>query len=385
MKLSEQFFILKDLYDWNSNRIEIPGSSTTIYNYSFTSSKGIYDPSETEFQYFPAPEDGKILENLSFRYPVFVPEKDTKYSSFILLLHGLNERFWFKQLAWAQYLCESTGKPVVLFPSSFHMNRSSPEWTDKNELINGLQQRNERFTSLQDLSFANLVLSNRLTEVPQRFFLSGFQSARDLSSLIQDIRKGNHPLFEKSARFDVFAYSIGVFLAECMMIANPDNIFDESKFTFFAGGSLFQEMNGVSKYIMDNVAFDSLYYYHMKEMEEDMKKNKSMKVVLSETSMGKAFRSMISLDSLRNFRENALKKYKSRILSIPLLNDKVIPSKPTIDLLSATACEKKNIKIMDFKFPCIHENPFPVNLKEYSKLIDDAFLRVFSLSGNFLR
>jgi hypothetical protein len=385
MKLSEQFYLLKDIFDLQKDRIEIPGSKTIIYNLDYISPRGIYDPSELEFKEFPAPEDGKITENLSFKYPVFVPEGGRKYSSVIVLLHGLNERYWFKQLAWAQYLCESTGKPVLMFPSSFHMNRSLPGWTDKNELMAGVQARSAAYSDLTDSSIANLVLSQRLTDVPQRFFLSGFQSALDLTSILNDIKSGNHFLFEKSANIDVFAYSIGVFLAECMMIANPNNLFDETKFVFFAGGALFQEMNGVSKYIMDNKAFNSLYHYHLKEMDEDMKDNHSMRTVLKETSMGKAFRSMIRYDGLRNFREKALKKYKSRILSIPLLSDKVIPAAPTVKLLSGTACKPGNIKMMDFKFPCIHENPFPVNLKEYSSLIDEAFLKVFSLSGNYLR
>jgi hypothetical protein len=384
MKLSEQFYFLKEIFDIRKDRIEIPGSGTTIYNLDFSSPRRIYDPSEIEFKEFPAPEDGKIEENISFKYPVFVPETGRKFNSVIILLHGLNERFWNKQLAWARYLCESTGKPVLMFPSSFHMNRSLPGWTDKNELMAGMQMRQVKYSDLTDSSIANLVLSQRLTDVPQRFFLSGYQSALDLTSLLNEIKAGNHPFFEKSAAIDVFAYSIGIFLAECMMIANPDNIFDESKFVFFAGGSLFEEMNGVSKYIMDNKAFQRLYYYHMKEMDQEIKDNHSMRTVLKDTLMGKAFRSMISYNGLRNFREKTLKKYKSRILSIPLLGDKVIPAAPSVDLLSVTACKPENIKMMDFKFPCIHENPFPVNLKEYSSLIDEAFLKVFSLSGSFL-
>jgi hypothetical protein len=385
MKLSEQFYILRDIFDLQKEKIEIPGSKTTIYNFNYCSPRGIYDPAEIEFNEFPAIEDGEIKENLSFKYPVFVPETGRKFKSVIVLLHGLNERYWFKQLAWARYLCESTGKPVLMFPTSFHMNRSLPGWTDKNELFSGMHTRQLKYADLAESSIANLVLSQRLTDVPQRFFLSGYQSALDLTSLLNDIKAGNHGLFEKSASIDVFAYSIGIFLAECLMIANPEGLFDESKFVFFAGGALFQEMNGVSKYIMDNKAFQRLYHYHLKEMDDEIKENHSMRTVLKETAMGKAFRSMIAYGRLRNFRENTLKKYKSRILSIPLLHDKVIPSAPSVAFLSKTVCKKENIKIMDFKFPCIHENPFPVNLKEYSSLIDEAFLKVFSLSGSFLR
>ena len=385
MRLSEQFYYLKDIFDLNKDTIEISGSNTKICNLNFSSPLGIYDPDENENANFPGREDGTISENRVFKYPVFLPESGRKYSSLILLLHGLNERSWFKHLAWARYLCESTGKPVLMFPFSFHMNRSLPGWTNKNEMLSGLELRNAKYSDIRDSSIANYVLSQRLTDIPQRFFLSGYQSALDLTSLIKDIRAGNHFLFEAGCRIDVFSYSIGVFLAECMMIANPENIFDDSKFVFFAGGSLFQEMNGVSKYIMDNKAFDRIFYYYMKEMDEDIRSNSSMRNVLKGTSMGKAFRPMISYDRLRNFREKALEKYKSRILTIPLSNDKVIPSAPTVNLLKKTACTEKNIKIMDFKFPCIHENPFPVNLKEFSADIDEAFLKVFSLSGSFLR
>jgi hypothetical protein len=237
---------------------------------------------------------------------------------------------------------------------------------------------------IKDSSFANFALSERLTEVPQRFFLSGYQSALDLTSLLRKIRDGNHILFEKGTSINFFSYSIGVFLAECMMIANTDNLFDDSKFVFFAGGSLFEEMNGVSKYIMDNIAFQRIHYYYMKEMDDDIKNNASMRAILMETRMGKAFRSMISSRKLSIFREKALRKYKSRILTFTLANDKVIPADPTRNLLSGTACSPENIKMLDLKFPCIHENPFPVNLKEYSSLIDEAFQRIFSLSGRFL-
>ncbi|MCB8998802.1 MAG: hypothetical protein H6540_01870 [Bacteroidales bacterium] len=384
MKLSEEFYLLKEVFNPDSECIDLPGSSTTILNLDFSCPLGIYDTT-TGLPGFPSREDGAILENRNFKYPVFVPQKNRKYSSFIILLHGLNERSWFKHLAWARYLCENTGKPVIMFPISFHMNRSHPAWTDRNELALGLKERQLQYADLKESSFINLTLSNRLTEVPQRFFLSGYQSALDLIALLKDINSGKHILFEKNSHFDVFAYSIGVFLAECMMIANPSNIFDNSRFVFFAGGALFQEMNGISKYIMDSEAFRRVYHYHMKEMDEDIRKNPSMRNVLKDNRMGKAFRSMVAIDRLRNFREKALKKYRNRVLCLPLAGDKVIPAEPSVELLSATACSKKFIRIMDFKFPAIHENPFPLNLKEYTSRIDEAFLRVFSLSADFLR
>jgi hypothetical protein len=236
MKLSEQFYFLKDIFDLNKDRVDIPGSKTTILNLGFSSPRLIYDSSEPESRFFPAIEDGRIAENRKFKYPLFVPEAGKKYNSVILLLHGLNERSWFKHLAWAQYLCESTGKPVLMFPISFHMNRSLPEWTDRNEMASGIEKRSAQYADIKELSIANFVMSQRLTDVPQRFFLSGYQNALDLTALLKDIKAGKHEIFEQNSSIDVFSYSIGVFLAECMMIANPDNIFDESKFVFFCRG-----------------------------------------------------------------------------------------------------------------------------------------------------
>jgi hypothetical protein len=81
MKLTEQFYFLKDLFDLHKERIEIPGSGTTIYNLDFCSPRWIYDPAEPANKDFPAPEDGKITENLRFKYPVFVPEAGKKFFS----------------------------------------------------------------------------------------------------------------------------------------------------------------------------------------------------------------------------------------------------------------------------------------------------------------
>ena len=65
--------------------------------------------------------DRFIRENTDFKYTVFAPKSNEKFSNAILLLHGLNERSWEKYLPWAEYLCKETGKPVILFPIAFHM------------------------------------------------------------------------------------------------------------------------------------------------------------------------------------------------------------------------------------------------------------------------
>jgi len=75
------------------------------------------------------PTDGKIDENFSFVYPVFMPGGKQRADKAILLLHGLNERNWSKYLTWAEQLCKKTGKAVILFPIAYHVNRSPLSWT----------------------------------------------------------------------------------------------------------------------------------------------------------------------------------------------------------------------------------------------------------------
>ncbi len=41
-------------------------------------------------------------------------------------------------------------------------------------------------------TFANIALSNRLTEEPMRFFNSGYQTALDIIKLMTQIKEGKH-------------------------------------------------------------------------------------------------------------------------------------------------------------------------------------------------
>ena len=94
-------------------------------------------------------------------------------SEAIILLHGLNERNWIKYHTWATEICNNTGKPVILFPISHHMNRAPEDWGNIRSMAGYLKSsENKQATS----SFANVALSERLTEDPLRFFYSGLQT-----------------------------------------------------------------------------------------------------------------------------------------------------------------------------------------------------------------
>lgn len=165
MEYTELYKKLRNLYDPGKEDILIPGSGIRIRNTGFVS--------DYSSEGFLNEGDSSISENMSFTYPVFINE-EVKTDRVILLLHGLNERSWIKYLSWAYSLAGLSNSHVVLFPISFHMNRSPESWRDPRAMSGLLKERNSRRSDNSFTSFANIALSERLTEDPRRFLNSGY-------------------------------------------------------------------------------------------------------------------------------------------------------------------------------------------------------------------
>jgi hypothetical protein len=374
MKYTEKFNELKSIFKNDKKEILIPGSEIRIVNNWFNSDEPLNGFSNTN--------DSSISENRVFSYPVFVP-KDKKSDKIILLLHGLNERSWTKYLVWAYYICENTNSYVVLFPISFHMNRSPSSWMDPRAMVNSLKERISQLGDIKMSSFANVALSRRLTEDPLRFFNSGHQTVTDLVKLMTSIKKGEHDVIPNCGKVDIFAYSIGAFMSEIMLMGNPGNIFADSKLFIFCGGSVFGEMHGSSKLIMDSHAYEKVYHYYIYDFEKAINSGSPLSDFLNSNQTGMAFRSMIDLGRFRLFRENILKRMQNRIHTITLLKDTIIPSKGIVDTLDPSGKEK-TVDLLDFPYNYTHENPFPVSDSSLSRLVDDSFERIFSSAVTFL-
>ncbi len=372
MEYTKIYNELKSIFTSGEEEISIPGSEIKIHNILFRSDI------TNEFSNV---NDKMISENLSFSYPVFSPAGESH--KVILLLHGLNERSWIKYLVWAYYLARNTGSYVILFPISFHINRSPSTWKDPRAMMSFMKDRNSTLGKIEKLSFANVALSNRLTEDPMRFFKSGYQTSNDIVKLLTSVRDGKHELIPATDRFNIFAYSIGAFLAEIILMGNPDKLFTESKLFILCGGSVFSNMNGSSKLIMDRAAFDRVYSYYMNEFETILTGESPLVDFLSSTQIGLAFRSMIDLSRLKSFRENILNKLKDQIHSISLLKDSVIPSKGVISTLDISQ-KKDSVEIWDFPYPYTHENPFPIFDSPLSDKVDYWFEKVFVQATRFL-
>ena len=374
MEYTETFNKFKSLFNSEYNEIEIPDSRVKIYNTGFRSDLPLNE--------FMNNNDKLISENRAFSYPVFAPRRADS-NKVIFLLHGLNERTWLKYLAWAYNLADQTDSYVILFPISFHINRSPASWKDPRTMIHLLKDRNSSLGEIDMSSFANIAISNRLTEDPMRFFKSGYQTVEDIVKLASDISKGEHAVIPRTSNINIFAYSIGAFLAEIIMMGNPDNIFSESKLFIFCGGSVFSNMKGASRFIMDKRAFDGVFNYYLYEFEKTLTGKGPLIDFLSSSQLGMAFRSMIDLGRLRTFRENILRKLREQIHTVTLSKDAIIPSSGVVATLGKFL-PAGNLKVLDFPFNYSHENPFPVLDSPLAKKVDYWFERVFSEANLFL-
>ncbi len=375
MSYTDDSIMLKSLFEKGTDEMNIGDSGITVFNMRFSSSVAMAQLMNKD--------DLSIPENLSFSYPLFAPADRTSHRV-ILLLHGLNERSWTKYLAWAYDLARNCGSYVILFPISFHINRSPSVWKDPRAMSEAAKARQVVVERNLLSSFANAALSSRLHDDPLRFFISGYQTADDLIRLLSGIRDGEHPIIPGNASVDIFAYSIGAFLAEIMMMGNPGGLFDTSRLFIFCGGSVFANMNGRSKLIMDSAAFDRVYAYYMDDFENEVKKRSLLSSLLSSGMLAMSFRSMIDQARFRLFREKRLRMLDGRIRSVSLAGDRIIPADGIISTLGPLFPGKKGIvDIIDFPYPYTHENPFPLFDKKQSPPVDDSFKRIFSAAASF--
>lgn len=373
MNYTTSFNELRSVFGLEKSITEIPGSDISIFTARFKSKNPEY--------LFSSKEDFMMPENRSFSYPVFVP-RDRKSDKVILLLHGLNERSWIKYLVWAHTLAQNTGRYVILFPIAFHINRSPESWHDPRQMMSQVKARTQWKNDISQSSFANIALSNRLTEDPLRFVQSGYVTISDILSLITSIRNGEHEFIPRTETIDIFSYSIGAFLSEILVMGNPEGLFTSTRLFIFCGGSVFSSMKGTSKLIMDSAAFDRIYDYYMKDFEESIKKKDNFTDLIKNSGIGMAFRSMIDFARFSLFREKNLERLHDQIYAVSLRNDTVIPGEAVAATLTIKG-KTDRVEIWDFPYQYSHENPFPVFNSSQSGEVDYWFEKVLEKATVF--
>ncbi len=316
-------------------------------------------------------KDDSVFENKHFKYIVFNPEGMSCSKNAILLLHGLNERTWDKYLTWAEDLSNNCKCPVILFPISFHMNRTPSTWYAPRAIMPWASKRKELVDGLKNSSFFNLALSSRLTNCPSRFYISGRESIYNIHQLISSIRQGENPLLDKGCKLDLFAYSIGCLLSQVLLMSDEKGDFSESKLFAFCGGSIFEDMNGDAKDIMDQKAFNTIREYYLKDF-----------IKYDGDAIHNAFKSMISTEIMKEERESFYSKAKNRIKMVTLKRDVVIPTYGAYNAVGASNSDM--IEELDFPFDYNHQIPFPTTGKAAPDLIYSSFRTIFDKAEAFI-
>lgn len=407
MIYKDEFNQLRHSFNTEEASIPLPRFSGKIHNLPFESAgykilpgENEYDDNGLKFRKTPdyrhaiSPEineilnlaDSKVHENRFFKYTVFQPESPRLAEGVIFLFHGLNEKNWDKYLVWAHRLMEKTGKAIVLFPTAFHINRAPADWTDVRTMQDLKYVRQGLFPAVVGSSFANVAISTRLHILPQRFFWSGLQTFYDVVQLINEIRSGRHPLIAPDAGIDFFAYSIGAFLAQVLMMNNPGNLLTDAKLFIFCGGPVFNRMAPVQKTIIDSEASIALYSFFLEHLDTYLKTDDRLRHYFSEAHPeGMVFKSMVDYTKMIAFREEKLKTISTRVKAVVLREDKVVPWYEVVNTLQGI---ERNIPIkinvLDFDYPYTHENPFPVHDK-YKNEVSRSFDEVFDEATGFLK
>ena len=274
--------------------------------------------------------------------------------------------------------------PVVLFPISMHINRSPLSWSDPRamqKLVSLEKERDKRegrIESNQNLTFVNYALSTRIKSDPYRFYLAGRETVLNICQLMEEIREGRSTLFKRECAVNIFSYSIGSLLSQVLLMANPYGYFSESKLFMFCGGSLFGEMNGNSRMIMDRASFEILNHYYRNQFIYEYIPSKA-----EVDNIDNAFLAHIDKEFRQKERYSFYEKAHKRIKAISLKKDIVIPSSGIKNAMGSIW--KKCLKELDFPFKYSHEAPFPTLEKGASTELNYWFQKVFSPAAQFLK
>lgn len=363
-----------------TNRLVSTNTTTLMIQWTdFKSHQQTFDLSTTKL--LPEISDNQVVENYRFKFPIISPVNQASGSKALLLLHGLNERSWNKYWSWGAWLAEELQQPVILFPISFHMNRSPAFWNNA-RTVSDIMNHEQTSATSSSTTFVNYMLSKRLTNNPLRFLTSGLQSVNDINQLIHQIQNDRIAELRGIRQIDVVAYSIGAFLSQILMLSNYLTSTLPLKTIVLAGGAPFSAMNGISKYIMNKEAFHSIYNFYMYETQRQIKAKSPLGLFLKNEAIGRAFDAMTSPTRNSKLIKDAFNTYRDLLKVITLKQDRVIPSGATLKLFKGTSVE---VETSDFNFAYCHENPFPISKDgAVQKEINIAFDSIFSTMKKFL-
>ena len=340
---------------------------------------------ETEERSILHTSDSDITCNDEFDYIVINNPGQSDSSKAILLFHGLNEKKWDKYLPWAYRLLKHTGKPVILFPLAFHMDRAPKQWSAAANMNAAAKERAHSDPLNSHTSFVNAAISSRLEANPQRFFWSGLQSYIDVSVFLHELNRGSVTGFAAGTAADIFGYSIGAYFGLILIMAGAGGLTENSKLFAFCGGATLDRMYPISKYILDAKAASAISSYYLELLHNNFKSTPRLDHYLSQEHPEEAyFKSMLLYHHYKELREERLRGAAGRIRAIALKQDSVVPP---VEVMNTLQGEMRDIEITvdieDFPYPYSHVNPFSL-AEKHSMETNNAFIKIIDKASGFL-
>jgi hypothetical protein len=256
------------------------------------------------------------------------------------------------------------------------MNRSPALWNEPRRMNHLSRMRKEVCRGIKSSSFANVALSHRIGQRPERFLASTMQTYWDIVRLTEQMRQGLHPCFHEDVHIDLFGYSIGCFLAELLLMADPKALFSRSRLCMFCGGAAMLATNPESKSILDSHAkrsLDDFFYRLLEDNEEGVEQSEEMLY----------FRSLLHKKKLSRIREKRIKELTERLLVLALKKDEVVPFDALKETLQGNG---RNIAVplvpLDFAYPHTHQEPFPL-AEGMQGDVEESFSFVFQRAADF--
>ncbi len=320
-------------------------------------------------------EDQREIENVQFQYILFLPDGKKQFKDVLIILNGLNESEYRKFFPWAATFVRS-GIPTIIFPIAFLINRRPRRWFIPRDLEKKLESR-KNLDGNSTCTLYNVVLSERLDRSPERFFLAGLETYRDLFDLGSSINSGHyavmhgdrtlHP-FEKDTRVHFLGYSLGGYLSLILLMGKRnESVFSQSKLIVFCSGAAINnedpnlDANPISPLILDMSASRRLVGFY---------KN-GEKFPFMDTEEAFLFKSVFLGN--RDVLDPELRRLRDRIKIIGSKNDNVIPIRGM----------ERNLGWIDEDLKLgIHEYPFSVESLGVSNL-ERQMSRSYNISELF--
>jgi hypothetical protein len=276
-------------------------------------------------------KDQEILENLSFLLPIFLPHSDAVASECLILGHGFNESEFVKLFPWAYCLCRELRIPVLIFPCAFHINRRPGSWV---RLGRTYHHRRKQIPGNRRSSPFNAVVSQRISEAPERFLRGALQSYQDLRDLLRLIREGSleargprgpvRPLAH-GATPHFLGYSISGYLFLGALLMDVDGWLEESRLVLFNSFTAWDEANPVSVLVIDQEAYERGTSFYLEGYRKEG--SPGFRSLYEDTPEGNRFRQLFLKNGGERPLSHDVSGLRDRLLVIADPHDPIFPGR----------------------------------------------------------